>query len=214
LSLVNKTNKDKTIKKGAPVMHLHNETLLDKIKRLYTEFFLAALHARIDQYHSYRHSHRHADLSDLLYDFIDEIVNDASNSLSVLDYKQMQLLDGELLAASNKLKCYKQDATNGDAQTLNNLSYHLLRNHWQGTDTHLAGKLQTCVWEHVHAAHRFARSGNGETGKLHADLAATAMKTLSHYMLADDYCDFLTEISCQIQSLKTAAAQNEALSKQ
>lgn len=188
-------------------MTIHSETLLHRVKRLYTELFLSALHERMNSYHAFMDSHHHSEISDVLHDLIDETVKEAGNTHSVLDYKDMKFLDDEMASASNNLNYITHHSTNSDSKKTNNLSSHLTRKNAQGNEEHIAGKLQRSVWEHVHAAHRFARSGDGETAKLHADLATSAMKALSHYMPADECSDFLTEISSQLQSLRTGSAQ-------
>jgi hypothetical protein len=138
---------------------------------------------------------------------IDETVKEASNTHSVLDYKDMQLLDDEMASASNKLNDINRHAITRDSTVTNDLSSHLTKKNVQGNEDHIAEKLQKSVWEHVHSAHRFARSGKGDTAKLHADLATSAMKTLSHYLPADEYSDFLTEISSQLHSLRSGPVQ-------
>lgn len=88
---------------------------------------------------------------------------------------------------------------------MSDLSSHLMQKNLPGHEQRIAEKMQSCVWEHVHAAHRFARTGNAETAKLHADLATHAMKMLSHYLPAEEYHGFLSGISSQLQSLRSGS---------
>ena len=189
-------------------MNINCETLLHRVKRLYSELFLAALHDRINSYHAFMHSPKHSEISDTLHDLIDETVREASNTHSVMDYKEMKFLDDEMVSASNKFKYNKSHSTEANSNAMNHLSSHLARRNLQGHDDHVAAKLQRSVWEHIHSAHRSARSGNSDTAKLHADLAVNAMKTLSHYLSAEEYSDFLTEISNRLQSLSPSSQQD------
>ena len=82
--------------------------------------------------------------------------------------------------------------------TLNGLSLYFKKQKTQEHDPEMSEKLQKCVWDHVHTAHRSARSGDENTAKLHAGIATNAMKTLSHYMPEEEYTDFCTDVHNQL----------------
>lgn len=91
---------------------INSETLLNKVKRLYNELFLATLYERINSYHAFLRSHHHSEISDALHELIDEIVSEASNTHSALDYKDMKSLDNEMASVSNNLKYIKPPSSN------------------------------------------------------------------------------------------------------
>lgn len=188
----------------------HSETLLHKVKRLYSELFLTALHNRINSYHSFMHSNKHNEIGDTLHDLIEEIVREASSSGDAQDYKDIKQLDARISSVTEKLKHIRTQSQNSEPGVMTDLSVHLKKQYAQESEDNVSSKLRKSVWDHVHAAHRFARSGNSESAKLHVDLATNAMQALSHYMPVDEYGAFLTEISKQIQSMgKSATSTNE-----
>ena len=71
----------------------NRESLLNLIRRLYTKLFLVSLHNRIDSYHSFLDSDDHEQISGALYNFIDEIVQEASHNYTPIDYKTLKFLD-------------------------------------------------------------------------------------------------------------------------
>jgi len=179
-------------------MSENRESLLYRIKRLYTEVFLVSLHNRIDNYHSLLLSDKHHDISDVLHELIDEIVKEAASTYSVEDYRHKKYLSDDAVE-SEPQKDITRHSTSMMSMTLNGLSVYLKKESAQQNDPHMSARLQKCVWDHVHSAHRFARLGDAKTAKLHADIAVNAMKTLSCYMSGDEYTSFFETISEQLQ---------------
>jgi hypothetical protein len=179
-------------------MATDGESLLDKVKRLYTELFHTAMKDRVHSYHCYTDSNKRHEVSNLLHELIDEIVKEASNTHSPLEYNDLKLLDEQILSASDHIQHVQRLSVDIDLPAMSELSAFLASKIVHGNEEHLEDKLQRCVEEHVHAAHRYARSGRCEIAKLHADLATNAMKVLSHYMTVDDYSRFITTISSQL----------------
>ena len=177
----------------------NKQSLLYKLKSLYTKLFLVTLHNRIVSYHAIPHTNLHHEISGSLYKLIDEIVNEVSNTYSPLDYKHLKFLNDEkgLSPTSTHLQIH---TTTMVSMTLNGLSLYLQKQNVMENDPRMSERLKRCVWEHVHSAHRFARFGDAKTAKLHADIACNAMKSLSQYMPADDYHDFSTEFYTQLAS--------------
>lgn len=185
-------------------MKEYRESLINKIRRLYTELFLVALHNRIDSYHSFLHSNKHNELSVMLHEVIDEIVKEASRNYSVEDYRNIKFkgVEGSSTSDPDMPNSIYNHSANMGSMTLNGLSIYLKKQQAQENDPHMSIKLQRCVWDHVHSAHRFAREGDRNTAKLHADIACNAIKALSHYMPAEEYSDFFNEIGNQLQPIE------------
>ncbi len=179
-------------------MKEHKESLLNKIRRLYTELFLVSLHDRIHSYRSLSPSDNHHEISGALHKLIDEIVEEVSRNYSVKDYQDIKYQNVVSSLTSVESDDIQNYSTNMGSMTLNGLSLYLKNHQAQEDSLHLSGKLQRCVWDHVHSARRFAMTGDGNTAKLHADIACDAMKVLSSYMPDDEYSDFFNEINSQI----------------
>jgi hypothetical protein len=179
-------------------MSEHHESLLHKIKRLYTEIFLVSLHNRIDSYHALLHSEKHHEIGSVLHRIIDEIVEEVSRNYTRQDYQNLKFLEEDPSARYKNLDRFQNYSSNMVSMTMNGLSVYLQKKKVEEHDPHMSGRLQRVVWDHVHSAHRFARLGDGNTAKLHADIATNAMKALCHYMPAEDYHDFYDEIHQQL----------------
>ena len=178
-----------------------NETLLDKVKRLYTEIFLTALQERIHSYHACADPNKSHNFSDTLHELVNEIVKEVSKSHSVFNYQDIKTLDDTMLSASDHLEYIKTYTSKFNEGAESELASYLANKIVEGNKEHLADKLQRSVQEHVFAAHRYARSGQGSIAKLHADLVTNALNTLSHYMTVDDYSRFVVMIDKQLHSM-------------
>lgn len=179
-------------------MKEYKESLIDKISRLYTEIFLVALHNRIHSYHPFSPSNNHHEISGALHGLIDEIVNEVSRNYSAKDYKDVKSDEIARSLTSEKLEGIQSQSTKIGSMTRNGLSLYLINRQAQEKNVHMSEKLQLVVWDHVHSAHRLAMRADGDTAKLHADIACNAMKALSCYMPVDEYNKFFNEINGQI----------------
>jgi len=179
-------------------MNAQQKSLLNKLKRLYTELFLVGLHKRIDSYHAFMHSDQHNDIGDTLHGLIDQIVIEASHNYSVQDYRHKKFLTAETDPTNDKAIPRQGDGSML-SMTLNGLSVFLQQQKLKSDNPHMAEKFQQVIWEHVHAAHRFARQGDARTAKLHADIANNAIKSLAHYMPVEAYEVLCNDIRQQLQ---------------
>jgi len=179
------------------------QVLIVKLKSLYTRLFLVTLHNRIHQFQSVLHTDIHLDVSGSLYKLIDEIVNQASKTYSPSDYKHLKFLQDKNYPTPDKIE-YQIRTTTTVSMTLNGLSLFLQKQNALENAPRMSQRLMTCFWDHVHAAHRFARAGDAKTAKLHADIACNATRSLSQYMSADEYRHFMAEfsndLSCDIDA--------------
>ncbi len=179
-------------------MKNQKESVIDRIRRLYTELFLVALHKRIHSYRALPPADNHQEIGGTLHKLIDEIIKEVSRNYSTDDYKKMKF-DGIISSSpSDNTDKVQYHSSNISSMTLNGLSLYLQDHHAQESHSNLSEKLQRCVWDHVHSAHRFALLGDSNTAKLHADIACNAIKTLSSYMPAKKYSEFYDEINSQI----------------
>jgi hypothetical protein len=178
------------------------DSLLHTIKRLYTELFLVTLHNRIDSYHALRHSEKDGDISRRLYDEIDKIAAQSSHTHTAHEITPVQTDIASPAPPQSIDLSMKSQPASMLSMTLNGLSVFFHSKKVQENDPHMAGKLQQCVWDHVHSAHRFARTGDSNTAKLHANIATNAIKTLSHYMPESEYKAFYDEISHELFTIK------------
>ena len=173
------------------------DSILERIKKLYTEFFLASLHNRIDSYHTSSGSDDHHRVGDALHKLIDKTSQHADKVHAVKAEKgtQYHTEPAPDTAKSRKIQDHK---TSLFSMTMNGLSMYFKKHKRHEHDPEMTEKLQRCVWDHVHSAHRYARTGDASSAKLHANIATSAMKTLSHYMEDEEYSDFCGEVHEQL----------------
>ena len=178
-------------------MNESRDSILERIKKLYTELFLSSLHDRIDSYHTNSDTEHHHRVSDALHKLIDKTSEHAHEVHSVKAEKGSQYhTEGATSSAkSSKIHDHK---TSIFSMTMNGLSMYFKKHKRHEHDPEMTEKLQRCVWDHVHSAHRYARTGDASSAKLHANIATSAMKTLSHYMEDEEYSDFCGEVHEQL----------------
>ncbi len=187
-------------------MKEHKDSLLHKIRRLYTELFLVKLHNRIDSYHSLLHTHAHQSISKQLHKLIDETIDEASSRHSVTEMKTKYFEELNDSTGYTEPQQLSPHSTNIMAMTLNGLSMFLHKQKAHENDSHMSVKLQQCVWDHIHSAHRHARAGDSYSAKLHANIAVNAIKTLSHYMPENEYNTFYHHLNDELTSTTQEAS--------
>jgi len=190
-------------------MRDHRESLLHKIKRLYMELFLVGLHNRLDQFHAPLHSEKSHEISGALHGIIDEIVIEVSHNYTVADYKKMQASGSVEADDKGRTGGYYRSPSSLASMTGNSLSLYLKKHQTEENDMHMSDKLQKVVWDHVHSSHRFARTGDAGTAKLHANIASNVMKTLSYYMLEDSYYEFHDVVASELDNMSNNTKKNK-----
>lgn len=179
-------------------MNESRESVLNRIKRLYTKLFLVSLHNRIDSYHASSNTDHHNRISDSLDKLIDKTSEEASRTHSVRVDKNVQPPHRDSSTEVKKSNKLQDHETSMLSMTLNGLSVYFRKQKTIEHDPQMSEKLKKCVWDHVHSAHRFARTGDANTARLHAGIATNAMKALSQYMPEEEYSDFYTEVHSQL----------------
>ncbi|MDH5391704.1 MAG: hypothetical protein OEY11_00835 [Gammaproteobacteria bacterium] len=180
--------------------------LLQTIRDLYTKIFLVSLHKRINDYYPRVDSRQHHELNAALHNFINAIVHDVSQNSNQQQPDNLQQQDEQ--AEKKTVTSVRQLKPATPVSTaLNTLSLYFKKNKALENDPSVAAKLKNCVWDHIHTAHRLARTGNATSAKTHANIATDALKTLSHYMPEEEYSELFSQIN---QQLKSDAEQPDA----
>ena len=174
-----------------------NESLLQKIKQLYSRLFNISLNNRTNHYHPNSVTNHHQEFGETLHSLIDEIIIDISKTDSLLIDEQQVSTQIELnIKLSSPLT--PENDKDKEAPPADGLSLYFKNNKALESDPPMAARLRRSIWDHIHSAHRLARGGEGHVAKTHADIAIDAMKTLSHYMPHEDYIEFFNMIRIQM----------------
>jgi hypothetical protein len=62
-------------------------------------------------------------------------------------------------------------------------------------------KLKHSIWEHIHAAIRYAKLGDRCDAKMHTNIASYAYRELAHYLSKEEYAKFTSDINNQLGRL-------------
>jgi len=174
-----------------------HESLLQKLKNLYTQIFNLSLNNRTNQYNSVSNTNHHHEFGETLHELIDEIVVDISrtDSLIINEDQVSAQIEVDIKLSSPTILEVDPDK---EIPPADGLSLYFKNNKALETDPPMAARLRRSIWEHIHSAHRLARSGDAHTAKIHADIAIDAMKTLSHYVSDHEYIEFFNMIKQQM----------------
>ncbi len=77
-----------------------------------------------------------------------------------------------------------------------------------GLSSGIVEKLEHSTWQHINAAIRYAKKGEHQNAKIHADIANSACKELAHFMYEEQYKDFIVEIENHLENLKQTSQKS------
>jgi len=176
--------------------------LINSIEKFYSRITLKILHKRMDAYHKQSsqgdlNSHI-VDIKAPLFKCIADInCNDEDRVMSVqtLDYSYFSKTKKSHIHINEEI-VNQSIITRGDARELS--MYFKARRNNAELHPGLEEKLKHNTWEHIHAAIRYARSGDTDNAKMHADIANYAFKELVHYLNDEEYNIFAQDIEAQL----------------
>ena len=172
-----------------------NHNLFSILEHLYTHIMQVLVQMRLDSY-------RRADSSEgVIADFIKYInrmpplANDDSNT-----HYDIPAVPPARTGYQHKYPPYhKTGSFPAESNSLRDA--FIKRNEQSVLRDRLGRKLKISTWEHIHTSIRYARKGNRQSAKLHADIAASAIKEAAHYMPKEEYQTFIAEVNKEVASL-------------
>ena len=172
-----------------------NHTLLKTLKELYSQLGVIMTQIRFRSYRSGINSNNNFNITSILNkqveilasEFVDSsqntennknIVQQSDDSLSKLTDKDQSdikytIVSGLESEFAKHLKLSKASAV---------------------SHPHMGDKLKKSAWEHIHFAIRFAKQGELEKAKVHADIAGHAVEEASHYLDNTEYSELVKMI--------------------
>ena len=133
-------------------MNESRESILDRIKKLYSQLFLSSLHNRIDSYHASSNTDHHQRMSDKLHNLIDKTSKQASQTHSVKVEKTTQPPGSESASETKKSTKLQEHKTSLLSMTMDGLSAYFKKQKTRELDPQMSEKLQKVVWDHEGAA--------------------------------------------------------------
>ncbi len=179
--------------------------LIHKIRKLYFRVSLITLHKHINRYHKIATHQNHAnDIKSPLHECVDIIIGYALDNPKII-YTIGHTMNN---SSANPRSRENTDATGQhitvSQEHISDLSkYFKARSRGSDLYPDIKEKLEHSIWDHVHATIRCARIGDKRCSKMHADIADTACKELSHYTDAEDYRAFTEIVEEHLKVLKS-----------
>lgn len=174
------------------------ESLLQSLKNLYSRIHLHLISKRQEHYHSQQTTNKHLKISDTLQELIDDLVKDVSQTNTNINRHVVKTDTSIRTSQTTKNNNANDDKKEKTLFIEDNLATYFKNHKHQEKHPSIAAQLRRRIWEHVHAAHRIARTGEKESALFHIDIASNALQTLEHYMPADEYDQLVTIIYSQL----------------
>ena len=165
-----------------------NHTLLKTLKELYNQ--LGALMTKI-RFRSYRTVIK----SDSTFNITSILNNQVEKLASESVITTPHIEPNEIIMQQPKGSLSKSEVKNQSVMKHKNLSgaesdfaKHLkLSKSSEVSHSHMGDKLKESAWEHIHSAIRFAKQGQVDKAKVHADIAGHAIEEAGHYISHEEY---------------------------
>lgn len=175
--------------------------LIQELEKIYARLVLTVLHSRMDRYQQQARQRLHPHAADIKSPLLACINTLAADARAAADATTSVIPD-------NPATSLPPDAANGiEIQAINKENIGELSKYFKaranGAELHPAIeiKLEQSTWEHLLAALRYAKQGNTQTARMHANIASSACQELAHYMRENDYNEFIGEINKHLQAL-------------
>lgn len=177
-------------------------SLIRAIEGIYTKVTLTILHKRMDGYHqqSYRGITPYAgNIKKPLLECIDVIVFHGLSEIAAPEHSQ--IMDVATQHIPEKYNGPELQRLNKD-RVVELAQYFKSRHNDSVLNAGVEEKLEHSTWEHIHAVVRCAKNGDDRSARMHADIASTACMELAHFMVEEQYIEFMGDIDNYLNVLK------------
>ena len=162
----------------------HSNDLLNRLKQLFSRFFMLDLDKRLQSYRQGVNPQRCKHICKSLNARIDALATTSSQQKGI---SARQMTDDP---HPHEVPLQHRDVA---AQTMtaseNRVGKDYFENHTVHRDeeSSMGDQLKGSAWTHLHSALLYARQGDVSRAKLHADIASQALKEAAHYLSEEDY---------------------------
>jgi len=184
-------------------MLLFYRSFVDVLEKINVKFSLSILHKRVNIYEkkiTQRFNDEAIDLKPPLINCINEIISsEEPTPHHTIDYS----LISNVPTNTHPNQQYQQlDAHAVKKENIGELSSYF-KKRTNGAELHpdIKEKLEQSIWEHLHAAIRYARQHEKANAKMHANIACCACNELAHYLQKEQYKAFVNDIEKHLTTL-------------
>ena len=183
--------------------HFSYRALIRRLENLYAEISLIVLHKRINSYHGNATYKEHAkNIKTPLMEFIETTIKQAVKTNNTNNNNKPASSDTR--PQPDHPAKQQSEHHQLSRERIDELSKYFKKRN-KATELHppIKKQLEHSVWEHLHAALRYAGKGDKRNSKMHADIVDSACKELAHYMDEEPYLAFITDVEEHLAALKT-----------
>lgn len=173
------------------------KALLLALQKLFSRIALRALHHRMNSHRKASSAETEHDIAALLSDHIDELAVSRNTDTQSMPEGQTAPEDG----IRNQAR--PNTPTTKTSSKFTELSKHFRKRRNKALmQRHVGMNIKKRAREHIYSSLRFAREGDAETARSHANIADLALKESANYMSAEEYARFIADIREQLQKIK------------
>ena len=172
-----------------------NDTLLKTLKELYNQLGALMAKIRFRSYHSSIKADNTLNITSILNEQIEKLGSESviTASNEETDEKIIQQPDGYVGESEAKEQSVIKHKNISGVES--DFAKHLkLKKSSAVSQPHMGDKLKKSAWEHIHSAIRFAKQGQVDKAKVHADIAGHAIEEAGHYINHEEYTVLVNRI--------------------
>ena len=172
-----------------------NDTLLKTLKELYNQLGALMAKIRFRSYHSLIKSDNTFNITSILNEQVEKLGYESviTASSEKTDEKIIQQPDDSVGESEVKDQSVMKHKNISDVES--DFAKHLkLSKSSAVSQPHIGDKLKESAWDHIHSAIRFAKQGQVDKAKVHADIAGHAIEEAGHYINHEEYTVLVNRI--------------------
>jgi hypothetical protein len=185
-----------------------NQNLLSLLRNLYGKLAIAIIKIRTSTYRKFSQPRKISSITSVLTKQIDDLAARAARENKYQDEVSESKRNNTYIHSKKDYDEYSLDNIKSVSGIESELSKHLKKRISPSImNPGVVDKLIASAWEHIHSAIRFARRGEADKAKLHADIAGHALEEVSHYLEDEEYSDFVNQIEQYFSELQKEKRQ-------
>ena len=172
-----------------------NHTLLKTLKELYNQLGALMAKIRFRSYHPLINSDNTFNITSILNKQVEKLGYESVITVSSDDTDEKIIQQSDDSLSDSEVKDQSVMNHKNVSGIESDFSKHLkLRKSSAVSHSHMGDKLQESAWGHIHSAIRFAKQGQVDKAKVHADIAGHAIEEAGHYINHEEYSVFVNRV--------------------
>ena len=172
-----------------------NHTLLKTLKELYNQLGALMTKIRFRSYRTVIKSDSTFNITSILNNQVEKLASESVITTPHIEPNEiiMQQPKGSLSKLTIKDQSDMEHKNVSGAES--DFAKHLKLSKSSAVNhSYMGDKLKESAWEHIHSAIRFAKQGQVDKAKVHADIAGHAIEEAGHYLNHEEYSALVNRI--------------------